>query len=671
MAEERNTVIMAIQEDDLALTPAAAKLQMAEQELGMALRTMTRPSVLAARLSQDMEERRTRRLSFEQEWVEAYQRWLNQYPEEVRKKIPPDKSHLWVGLTAMKVNSAHSAIMDFLRGNPEDKPWSLEAPRLPDSMQLPRLLEGSGVTVREFRKAVQDRVENMSAECENQLDATEFDEELDLAVLEAVITGSGCMEGPLTVRDQGSYWEMDMFSEGLMREVSAQQEFKPIVKYVPIFNVYPDMEAPNVQSGSGVHKEMLLTRRQMIELALRPGVDVGAILELLKQAPNGTDSLMSYQSTLRAIQGDTRPTETKRWSVKVFYGDVSGYELRDTGLVQIDETALYHTIPAEVWYSGRFILKARVRRGPIPLHIFPYNRRGNVPFGRGVPMLAKPSQDAINGAARAIMDNAAIASGPIVEMNVDLLAPQPGKNPAEVSAWDVILSGHSGEAGKKAVNATALPAYTNQFILIIDKFRQFMDEETFLPSLTQGIQGFGTTKTATGMSLLNTNANKTLKKVMRYIDDRLIEPIIRGLVDWNLRFNPRKDIQIPVRVVAKGSASLLADEVKTQRLLSLLQIIMGNPSFKSEEIVEELAKKLGVQPSSIVFSEEEKAMIAAQMQAAQGTAGSGGGGGSSGGVGAPGVGNMDPRVSEQGMVTPGGTGPGGQGPANPGTTPMS
>ncbi len=368
---------------------------------------------------------------------------------------------------------------------------------------------------------------------------------------------------------------------------------------------------------------MFLTRRQLLDLALQPNINLAAVLEVLKLRPNA--EITGFQSSLRNIMGDTRPTETNRYSVKKFYGDVTGEELRGTGLVDVPNDELNMPIRAEIWYCGKHIFKARIRKGPIPYYIVPYVRRGNIPFGKGVPMLGKSSQDAMNGAARAIMDNAAIAAGPIVEKNLQLMEINPGKDPADISAWEVILSSHDGNSGKRAVHFTDIPAYTQQFMMIFDKFRQLMDEETFLPSISGGQQGLGTTKTFSGMSLLNSNANKTLKKVMRNIDDRLIEPLVEGFVDWNLRYNPKEEIQAPVKVVAKGSSSLMAQELRTQRLLTLLQIIAGNPNYKEQEVVRMLARELGVSPGKVVLTDEERQFMNEQqalaIQTAQGTGG--------------------------------------------------
>ncbi len=241
MTEQIN-VPQAVTMDDVSLTPAAMRVMQAELALGATLATLAQPSILAARLDTRLEDRRQRRREYEQEWVECYQRYNSIYPADIMARIHPKKSKLWVGMTALKVNSAHSAIMDFLRSGGEDTlPWSIDPMKIPENTILPEGLDINGV-----RDVIQGRVDAMAVEVENQFDDCDFEEELDMAVLELCITGSMGMVGPLTIPDDKEYWEMDLFNGNRMQEVPAAQKFKPTTKFVSIFNLYLDMEAPNV-----------------------------------------------------------------------------------------------------------------------------------------------------------------------------------------------------------------------------------------------------------------------------------------------------------------------------------------------------------------------------------------------------------------------------------------
>lgn len=611
------TVITA---DDIASSAAATKIMEAELTLGVSLTMLAEPSILASRLDKRFTEYRSRRLPFETEWLDAYQRHNGQYSAEALAKMDPKKSKLWINITAMKDNSAHAAIMDFLRGTGTERPFSLTPIEIPDEIQLPPEMQRAGATVDDIRKLFKMRSKALENEIGNQLDQTDGDEMLSATSYEMVIAGTGALKGPFTVKNKRKSWQFDFSGASAlaqMTEVDSPDKFLPNCANVSLFNIYPDLDAPNIQNGRGLFEEMSLSRSQMLDLALLPKINMGAVLAALRDGPNQSVETETTQRALRAIAGDTSPYDSNRYVVRAWYGEITGEELQGTGLVEVPTEMREMVIRGEVWYCGKYILKAQVWNGPLPYYLIPYVPRGPVPYGKGIPMLGKNSQDWANGSGRVLMDNAAVASGPIVEINKRICVLNPGQDPADVGAWSVVVTDHPGDPGVKAIVINELPAYTQQFMMMLDKALQRNDDETFIPSITQGVQGVGTTKTARGMMLLNQNANKTLKGVMRSMDDNGIEPLIEALVDWNMRYNPKETIQVPVKVIAKGSSALLAAETKTQRMLTLLQIIAANPNYKEDELVFEIARMLGVDPREIQLTDDEKAAI----QQAMGTQG--------------------------------------------------
>ena len=483
--------------------------------------------------------------------------------------------------------------MDILRGPGKEKPWVIIPRRLPDDYPVPPELKKMGVTVELLRADLERRVENMSDEVANQLDVADFDEILDQAALEMCITGTGCIKGPFTVRDDedewGGNWDTNL---QYVPKQKARGLFRPDYRWVPIKHIYPDMEMADVQKGS-VIEEITVGRREFMELAVQPGFNPGAVLKVLKESPNGNYQPTPQDIQMRKISGDGRPSESNLYRYSCYCGEVVGRELPAAGIPVADDS-LDISIRVMIYACGNYILYARPLKGPIPYYLIPYRKRATGgPFGVGVPMLIFGSQNAINGAARMVMDNAAIASGPIVEVNTRLMELQPGDDPADIHGWKVFITYHDGHSGKRAINIMSIPAFTDRFLMIIDLFRRLMDEESGQSSITGGQQGRGTTKTATGMSILNTNAFKTRNRTLGYIDDRGIEPIIEGAILWNHMHNPKEHILGPMRAMARGTHSVLAREIESQRLLTVLQLVMGHPIFgQNVEFIVSLVKRL-------------------------------------------------------------------------------
>ena len=115
-----------------------------------------------------------------------------------------------------------------------------------------------------------------------------------------------------------------------------------------------------------------------------------------------------------------------------------------------------------------------------------------------------------------------------------------------------------------------------ELVSVIELFRRFADETTALPSYTHGQTQSSLNRTATGISILMSNANIVLKSVIKNIDDYLTKPLVRSLYDWNMTWNPNDDIKSDMRIIAKGSTTMVQKEVQSQRLLQFLSLI-NNP----------------------------------------------------------------------------------------------
>ena len=165
-------------------------------------------------------------------------------------------------------------------------------------------------------------------------------------------------------------------------------------------------------------------------------------------------------------------------------------------------------------------------------------------------------------------------------------------------------------------------------VSVIELFRRFADETTALPSYTHGQTQSSLNRTATGISILMSNANIVLKSVIKNIDDYLTKPLVRSLYDWNMTWNTNSDIKSDMRIIAKGSTTMVQKEVQSQRLLQFLSLInnpMDAQMIKRDKLLKDVAKSLDIDPDDILKSEKElmdeqqlQQAIAASMQGDQG-----------------------------------------------------
>jgi hypothetical protein len=88
------------------------------------------------------------------------------------------------------------------------------------------------------------------------------------------------------------------------------------------------------------------------------------------------------------------------------------------------------------------------------------------------------------------------------------------------------------------------------------------------------------------------------------------------MFQWNMQFNEDKPtIEGDLDVKARGTSSLMMKEVRSQRLMTFMQVASNQflaPFVKWHSIIREIAKSLDVDPEQVV-NDPEKAAIFAQM----------------------------------------------------------
>lgn len=583
--------------NDMQSSPQAGHLAQVERTLGNALAfaAHAQPYQLLSRLKIMLEDRRRRLAPLRDEWLDCYRRHNSMYSPDVLAKIGPNRSKIWIGITAQKDHAAHAAIMQSLK----DPEWELEPDEIPEGLQIPPAL----------RAIITDKITRAKAglkkEMDFQLKQAHLQDHLTMYAHELVVTGSGALKGPFTVPVFEEDWQTIFHpaTTSLSIEKVQVKGYRPDFSYCSVFSLFPDMESATVQGSSGIFEELLLSRSQLIELTSQPGFNPIAVLNVLRETPGGNAVIEPWMTELRSIGGDASPSDTSRYSVICFYGPITGRDLAACG-VPIDGHLLEMQVIANIWWCGGHLLKAKRHPGKtIPYYISPYVlRSGFGPFGKGVPMLGKSSQDTVNAASRMMLDNAAIASGPLVEVVTDLL--MPGEDPRDIHGWKVWLTKSDGTE-RKAVSIYEIPAYTDHFIKIIQMSRQHMDEETFVPSLTQGEQGERTTDTATGMSILNTNANRTFANVMLLSENKALLPLLEAQYQWNMAFNANVSLLARMKVAISGYAAIQARELKTQNLIMFAKMFANHPSLKTVAVMRKIARGMDENPDELVFSEDE------------------------------------------------------------------
>lgn len=611
---------------------------------------------LGSRLSDVFSEYKDARKETENEWLKDLRQFQGMYEPEVLARLNESgaRSKVFVGLTRTKVMAAYSRIVDLLFQH-GDSYFGIEPTPIPqlDPLKAMQIREQAVMEItaasggmapelnedliaarmseleEEFLEAEQiiakEAAEKMAVEIHDQLIEANAEQKLKEAILESTIFGSGAIKaGTIRIDRVQSYSRIQDPTTGQTGFALSQiEKAMPEVESVSIFDLYPDPYCTSLDDCEGLFRRHVLTRSQLRDLADRPGFDGDMIRYLIKHNRQGNHTEEDHEKTRRRIAGINEYSESSnRFEVIEYWGEIDGYELEEHGVDIPEGTDLSDYFSSCVWFSGGKVIKVMlnpIQGYRVPYHIFPYERSPHQFWGTGVPRMMRDSQTTMNAATRIWIDNLALSSGPMMEVNTDLLAA--GEDPTDIHPWRVFLR-EGGDGSMAAVRFYQPVANANGLNQIVELFRRFADETTSLPSYTHGEQTRSLNKTATGISMLMGAANVALKSTIKNIDDFLLEPMVSALFHFNMEFGTNEKAKGDLKVISRGSTALIQKEVQSQRLLQFLSLV-SNPMDAAlvdrNQLLRDIAQSLDIDPDEVIKSEERlQAEQALQNQALAG-----------------------------------------------------
>ena len=629
-----------------------------------------------------LKESEQARLYDEKRWLRAYRNYRGIYGSDMAFR-DSEKSKVFVKVTKTKVLAAYGQLIEvlFSQGkfpitvSPTTDPSGVEqyAHLKPDNMKSPRMediygFEGDGRNVEPgatadsifnglaekyanvgFEKGpapdlktmpqiepAEEAARNMQKLIHDQLEETHAISVLRHVLFEMCLLGTGVLKGPFNYEQSLHKWSLNDAGE---REYTPSKKLVPRVEAVSCWDLYPDPDAVNIEDADYVIQRHVYNRGQVRDLANRPFFRKSAIEELLAGGPNY--ETRSYETALFDRENQEEYNKN-RFEVLEYWGTMDKALVEEAGIEMPDDISdELDEVQINAWISNGQIL--RLVLNPFtparnPFMVCPYEINPYQFFGVGIPENMDDAQTIMNGHARMAIDNLALAGNLVFDVDETMLVPgqdmtiYPGK----------IFRRQSGQTGQ-ALHGLRFPNTAPENMQIFDKFRQLADEATGIPSYSHGTTGvMSTTRTASGMSMLMGAAALNIKTVVKNVDDYLLRPLGETLFQWNMQFNKDiPDIQGDLDVKAQGTSSLMQKEVRSQRLMTFMQVASNQflaPFVKWHSIIREIAKSMDIDPDQLV-NDPEKAAIFAKMigemnanQQAEGNNQQQGGMGATGGV---------------------------------------
>lgn len=601
------------------------------------------------------------RFSDEERWLRSYRNYRGIYGPEVQF-TSSEKSKVFVKVTKTKTLAAYGQIVDVLFGN-NKFPLSIEPSVLPDGVaesvhinidpnasQAQQALSGAfgeeyskpyligpdtelspGETRTTLMKRlggmkdklapVSDKIiegvgttptsvtfhpamvaaKKMEKKIHDQLNESGASKHLRSMAFEMALLGTGVMKGPFAVDKEYPNWN----EEG---------EYEPIVKTVPstnhvsVWNFYPDPEATSMDDAEYVVERHKMSRNQLRSLADRPYFIEDSIQLAIDK---GADYVRKHWE-MKMEDDESNPSETERWEVLEFWGFIDTDLLEENGIKVPSELRKLVEVNANIWICNGEIIRCVMnpfKPTRIPYYAVPYEHNPYSFFGVGIAENMDDTQTLMNGFMRMAVDNAVLSGNLLIEIDETNLVPG-----QDLSVYPGKVFRRQGGAPGQAIFGTKFPNVAAENMQLFDKARVLSDESTGFPSFAHGqtgIQGVG--RTASGISMLMSAANGSIRSVVKNVDDYLLAPIGRAFFAFNMQFDYDENIKGDLEVTANGTESLMANEVRSQRLMQFLGVA-SNPALapfaKMDYIIREIAKSMDLDPNKVTNSMQDAAIQA-------------------------------------------------------------
>jgi len=520
-------------------------------------------------------------------------------------------SDVFMMITEVKCRAAESWLRDILLEEDSGPPWDINPTPIPDlppeslkdienrvSERVMSMIELEGASpnqqvVAELRQVAteevqletlqlaQNRIEKMKLKIRDQFVQGGWVDAFNDFITDLATFPSAFIKGPVVRRQRMLEWVVD---ETGKTKAQVGERLAAEHERVDPFRIYPEPGISKLDDGY-LFEHHRLARADLSELIGVPAYDEGAIRKVLEDGPGVTWFVdEGTEREKQEIEGNHVPFDkpTDMYDALEFWGKISGKMLLDWGLTDKEVPDAAREYDANVWIVGNYVIKAVLNYDPLGKK--PYTKTSFIKtpgsfWGRSIPETIEDIQGICNAAARALVNNMGIASGPQVEVNLDRIPAN--EDVTDIHPWKIwqTTNDPSGSSSK-AVNFFQPDSNVNELMGVFEKFARLADDHSGIPAYIHGntdVSGAG--RTSSGLSMLMGAAGKGIRQVVSHIDNDIVKPIVQRQFVYNMRYDSDESIKGDAEVVARGATYLAVPNIQEMKSsLLLMDFQFGTPS---------------------------------------------------------------------------------------------
>jgi hypothetical protein len=556
-------------------------------------------------------------------------------------------SEVYAKIIAMKCRGATSLLRDVYLGS--DRAWGVEAPPDPEvppeiHAKIQQLITAESMSAQQAGQppdpgAIRDRVNDL-VEAARQAAKKKADKQAAIAedkVDELLIEGAfyqamaeflvdlplfpfACIKGP-TVR---------IVPDVVWNQGSPLVQQKPRLFWnrVSPFDIWWTPGVNSIEDASIIERTRV-TRAELNDLLDLPGYNQQELRAVLDEyGRGGLADNWDYTDSERAVlESRENPLYNQSGLINCleWNGNVQGRMLLEYGMPSQQIPDELRDYMVQAWLIGSHVIKAQMSPSPRkrpPYYITSFEKVPGTPVGNGLPDVLSDIQEVCNATLRALVNNLSMASGPQVVVNDDRSSP--GTDNEELYPWKRwhVTSDPMANNTQPPISFFQPNANSGEMLAVYNAFTAMADDLSAIPRYLAGQSAGGAGRTASGLSMLMSNASKILQTVAANIDGDVLEPALQNLFDMILLTDESGLLTGEEDIRVRGVTVAVQRETQRSRQLEFLQIT-NNPTDMAilglsgrAKVLRPVAQGVGIDGDDIVPSDDQLDQKQQQMQMA-------------------------------------------------------
>jgi hypothetical protein len=534
-----------------------------------------------------------------------------------------NRSRVFLNITRPYVDAAAAKVADMLLPT-DDQNWGIEPTPLPSlvksskdksplldpatgQQQIMQAMDEQGnpiqkpMTVADQVDEILNKAKDAAKAAENRIDdwltESNYNNETRKVIEYAARLGTGIMKGPYPVERRNRAISK---GDGGLVEMIEEVTVGPESRAISPWNLYPDPSCGNnVHNGSFIWERDKINARQLKEMRNDKTYIVEYVEQVLREGP-----AKKFLEEAKIDKGLEDIDDKEMFDIWYYHGFLGREEMESAGC-ECDE---FEQFPAIVTIVNDTVIKVTFNpnsSGEFPYDVMPWQAREDHWAGIGVARQIRTPQRMLNGAARQMMDNAGLSSGPQIVVKRGAVEPENGAWVLEPRKIWIAMEDYEGTV-QDAFTSVNINSMQNDLMAILQLAIKIAEDVTGLPMLLQGQQGQAP-QTLGGMQMMNNNASTVLRRIARTFDDNITEPHIRRYYDWLL-----EDPDVPseekgdFNIVARGSSALVERDIQNQAVAQMIPLL-ADPEFRINKAkwFSEHMKSQRLDPRLFQYTDEE------------------------------------------------------------------